>query len=262
MTINDQVRDEKLQYDINREAAKVSSLSSGKIHKYEYLTDKEILPSNQHQIIEQAKLTYSPLGKAFEKQIKTIDDQREKEVTALNTLKSDKNNKLTIEDMIPKNAFSNDEVEKEIDQIKEIEDAIDREKLLYKASGNTLDFKKFKTIITFGKDVYEDKVNFEEADKDQSDLLTEIKNFSEITRPKNNKKKQEKEIVSNNLYKLYRVREMVLNGFKSKIFLKKFTGTGILKTGNFKLEILTSRQMLQRLPIALAQVKVIIQKIY
>ena len=255
MAIEDQIRDEKLQYNINRKAAKISSLSSGKIHKYEYLTGKDILPSNQQQIIEQAKLTYSPLGKAFEKQIKTIDDQREKEVTALNTLKSDKNNKLTIEDMIPKNAFSNDEVEKEIDKIKEIEDAIDREKLLYKASGNTLDFKKFKTIITFGKDVYEDKVNLEEADKDQSDLLTEIKNFSEKTRPKNNKKKQEKEIVSNNLYKLYRVREMVLNGFKSKIFLKKFTGTGILKTGNFKLEILTSRQMLQRLPIALAQVK-------
>ena len=74
MTIDDQIRDEKLQYDINREAAKISSLSSGKIHKYEYLTGKDILPSNQQQIIEQAKLTYSPLGKAFEKQIKTIED--------------------------------------------------------------------------------------------------------------------------------------------------------------------------------------------
>ena len=68
MTINDQIRDEKLQYDINREAAKISALSSGKIHKYEYLTGEDILPSNQQQIIEQAKFTYSPLGKAFEKQ--------------------------------------------------------------------------------------------------------------------------------------------------------------------------------------------------
>ena len=65
MTINDQVRDEKLQYDINREAAKISALSSGKIDKYEYLTDKKILPSNQQQIIEQAKFTYSPLRKTF-----------------------------------------------------------------------------------------------------------------------------------------------------------------------------------------------------
>ena len=47
MTINDQIRNEKLQYDINREADKISALSSGKIHKYEYLTREDILPSNQ-----------------------------------------------------------------------------------------------------------------------------------------------------------------------------------------------------------------------
>ena len=57
MAINDQIRAEKLQYDINREAAKISALSSGKIHKYEYLTGEHILPSNKQQIIEQAKLT-------------------------------------------------------------------------------------------------------------------------------------------------------------------------------------------------------------
>ena len=77
MTINDQIRDKKLQNDINREAAKISALSSGKIHKYDYLTGEDILPSNQQQIIEQAKFTYSPLGKVFEKQIKTIEGQRE-----------------------------------------------------------------------------------------------------------------------------------------------------------------------------------------
>ena len=78
MKINDQIKDEKLQYDINREAAKISALSSGKIHKFEYLTGEEILPSDQQQIIEQAKFTYSPLGKVFEKQIKTVADQRGK----------------------------------------------------------------------------------------------------------------------------------------------------------------------------------------
>ena len=75
MTINDQIRDEKLQHDINREAAKTSALSSGKIHKYEYPTGEDILPSNQQQIIEQAKFTYSPLGKASEKQIKKIKEK-------------------------------------------------------------------------------------------------------------------------------------------------------------------------------------------
>ena len=62
MTINDQIRDGKLQYDIDREAAKISVLSSDKIDKYEYLTGEEILPSNQQKIIEQAKFTYFPLG--------------------------------------------------------------------------------------------------------------------------------------------------------------------------------------------------------
>ena len=78
MTINDEIRVEKLQYNINTEAVKISALSSGKIQKYEYLTGEGIWPSNQQQIIEQAKFTYSPLGKAFEKQIKTIKDQGEK----------------------------------------------------------------------------------------------------------------------------------------------------------------------------------------
>ena len=78
MTINDQIRDEKLQYDINREAAKISALSTGKIHKYEYFTGEDILPSNQQQVIEQARFTYFPLEKAFEKQTKTIEDQGKK----------------------------------------------------------------------------------------------------------------------------------------------------------------------------------------
>ena len=67
MTLEDQISDEKLQYDINREvakiAAKISALSSSKIDKYEYLTGEDILPSNQQQIIE-----HSSLRKAFEKQ--------------------------------------------------------------------------------------------------------------------------------------------------------------------------------------------------
>ena len=81
MTINDQIRDEKLQYDINREAAKISALSSGEIDKYEYLTGEVILPSNEQQITEQGKFTYSPLGKAFEKQMKTIEDQGKKKTS-------------------------------------------------------------------------------------------------------------------------------------------------------------------------------------
>ena len=67
MTIGDMIINEKLEYDINREAAKISALSSGKIDKYEYVTGEEMLPPDQKRVIEQAKFNYSPLGKAFEK---------------------------------------------------------------------------------------------------------------------------------------------------------------------------------------------------
>ena len=83
MTIDDQINDERTQYDVNREAAKMSALSSGKINKYEYLTDEEILPSNQKQIIEQAKFIYSPSGKAFEKQSKKIEGRGENPIKAI-----------------------------------------------------------------------------------------------------------------------------------------------------------------------------------
>ena len=95
MTISDQIRDEKLQYDINREAAKISALSSGKIDKYEHLTRDDILPSNQQQTIEQTKFTYSLLEKTFEKQIKTIQDQGQKQVDALKDLKPKEQKKST-----------------------------------------------------------------------------------------------------------------------------------------------------------------------
>ena len=63
MTIDDKIRDEKLQFDINREVAKISALSSGKIDKYEYLANEEILPFNRRQITEQVKFAYYHLGK-------------------------------------------------------------------------------------------------------------------------------------------------------------------------------------------------------
>ena len=80
MAIDDNIKDEKRQCDINKEAAKISVLSSGKIDKYEYLTGEEILPSDQSRITDQAKFTYSPLVKAFEKQMKTTEEQGKKQV--------------------------------------------------------------------------------------------------------------------------------------------------------------------------------------
>ena len=105
MAIDDKIRDEKLQYDINRETEKMSAISSGKIDKYEYLTGEEILPFDQRGVIEQAKFTYYPLKKAFEKLIKTIEGQRKKQVECLKVLKHN-TQQLTIRNVIPENKLS------------------------------------------------------------------------------------------------------------------------------------------------------------
>ena len=134
MTINDQISDEKLQSGINREAVKISALSSGKICKYEYLTGEEILTSDQQQIIEQSKINYSPLGKAFEKQIKTIEDQGQKQVEALKTKaiegKSDdhSSNSKEICDKI---------LEERMDEILEMSREINYSNLVYDFKGAT-----------------------------------------------------------------------------------------------------------------------------
>ena len=157
MTINDQIRDEKLQYTINREAAKISAVSSGKIHKFEYLTGEDIVPSNQRQIIEQTKFTYSPLGIAFEKQIKTIEDQEEKQIDALKDLK-DQNKQLdnisdykddllhSKEREIFKNIYS-----KRLNKIEELTKKIDDNNLIFTTlnTGETVDFSGKNDRLTF-----------------------------------------------------------------------------------------------------------------
>ena len=164
MTIEDQIKDEKLQYDINREAAKISALSSGKLDKYEYLTGEEILPSNQRQIIEEAKFTYSPLGKAFKKQTKAIEDQGKKQVDALTDLKPFDKELPSIKDFIPIENL-NPEIVNEIKKIEEEEKKVDRNKIVYKATNKTYDFRNFKTIRAFGNEIKDNVINGDIANK-------------------------------------------------------------------------------------------------
>ena len=148
MTINDQIRDEKLQFDINREAAKILELSPGKIHKYEYLTGEDILPPNQQQIIEQAKFTYSPLGKVFGKQIKTIKVQGEKQAKALENLRDqekqvDNIRIIKISYYIQKNEKFLRIFEKGVNKIEDLTKTIDGNNLIF----NTLSKEKQSILL-------------------------------------------------------------------------------------------------------------------
>ena len=140
-------------------------------------------------------------------------------------------------------------------KFKKIEKNVDREKLIYETDEYKYSFKNFQTIKTFGRDIYEGKITIKEADEYQADLLTEILNFRKNMEPRSQEKKQEKVIVLKNLYNFFEGREKTLDAFESKIFLTKSKGVGIINSDHFKLKVLTPKQMLQRLPIALAQVK-------
>ena len=137
MTINDQIKDEKLHYNINREAAKTSALSSGKLHKFEYLTGEDILPSNQQQIIEQTKFSYSPLGKAFDKQIKTIEDKGKKQVDALEKLKPEETKPIegTSNNQSKAATIFNDLINKRKELMNKLYDNVDHNKLKFDSKG-------------------------------------------------------------------------------------------------------------------------------
>ena len=189
MTIEDQIKDEKLQYDINREAAKISALSSGKLDKYEYLTGEEILPSNQQQIIQQAKFTYSLLGKAIEKQIKIIKDQGEKQVVALESLKVPDKKLTSIKDFIATENL-NPEIINEIKRIEEIEKKVDRNRMVYKGTNETYDFRNFKTIRAFGNEIRNNVISLDMENIEQANLLSYINDFISKTKPRNPEKKK------------------------------------------------------------------------
>ena len=193
MTINDQIKDEKLQYDINREAAKISALSSGKLHKYEYLTGEDILPSTQQQIIEQTKFTYSPLGKAFEKQIKTIEDQGKKQVDALENLKPKEQTKAITyksddDDNTPISKEIYDEIlEERMDEILKMSREIDYKNLVYGFKGPTssISFSKFAGPMYTYDQLKNGETTLQQVEKQQKDFKREL---NEITSENPNQK--------------------------------------------------------------------------
>ena len=199
MTIEDQIKDEKLQYDINREAAKILALSSGKLDKYEYLTGEEILPSNQQQIIQQAKFTYPPLGKAFEKQTKTIKDQGEKQTKAIqdNQVNININKDVDYKDRLllsKEREIFKDIYNKRLDEIEEMNNEIDYDDLDYVIFKKNMEynFSIEKDPISLLNDIKNGEISLKEAKSRQKNYL----HYLNIIR-KGNKNSVQKTILSN-----------------------------------------------------------------
>ena len=178
MSINDQIKDEKLQYDINREAAKISALSSGKLHKYEYLPGEDILPSDQQQIIEQPKLTYSPLGKEFDKQIKKIEDHGKKQVEALEKLRPEETKPIkdTSNNQSRATIIFNDLINKIKELMSELYDSIDYKNLKFKYVGSTKDvsFYEYRDSKELFNAIKNSQIRFSKANNKQNEFLNQL----------------------------------------------------------------------------------------
>ena len=180
MTTDDKIGDEKLQHDFNREAAKISALLSGKIDKYEYLTGEEIPPPDQRRVIEQAKFTYSILGKAFEKQTKTIEDQGEKQIKIIEENKKQLYNKqpgnnellLSKEREIFKNIYN-----KRLSKIDELFKTIDYGdlKFIISNSSTEIGFSELKGPVAFLDSIGKREISIEEARHKQEEFNRYLK---------------------------------------------------------------------------------------
>ena len=255
MTIEHQIKDEKLQYDINRESAKISALSSGKLDKYEYLTGEEILPSNQQQIIQQAKFSYYPLGKALEKQVKTIEERGKKQVKAIQDNKQIVNKDddykykllLSREREILKDIYN-----KRLDKIEELNNKIDYNNLNYVVVG---------TGDKYSLDDLDDPLtllsNIKKGEKLMDKAMEQQYNFPKylnLIRIGNKNDNQKRTLANINVF--YNARDNAIQFIHDygRMILEA-REQALTEQYDKGLKILTPNQMLKRLPIALAQLK-------
>ena len=139
-------------------------------------------------MIEQAKFTYSPLGKDLKKQIKAIENQGRKQVEALKFIKPD-TQQLTVKQLTNPEEQLNKEAKNEIEEIQKMKKILKREDLLYQRDKYVYNFQQFETIRSFAKTIFAGKITLDNADKDQSDLLNDFIDFKKETKLRNTEKK-------------------------------------------------------------------------
>ena len=211
------------------------------------------MPSNQEQIIEQAKFTYSPLGKAFEKQTKTIEDQ-EKKFDALADLKPKEIQPIKTKPRETKPSEYSNYFINGLAIIRRSFEPVNLNDLTYKFKDSSIPSVKFieyKGPNAIFKDIHDSNIILADVEKEQTKLKSEL-GFIKQGNPRNRSEKQEKTI--NNIENLYNSREEVFKMFNNyaKNMSRNIYDSKQERTG---LKILTPKQMLQRLSIALVQIK-------
>ena len=189
MKIDDKIRDKKIQYDIKREATKISALSSGKIDRYKYVAVEKILPPDESIIIEQAKFTYSPLGKASEKQIKTIESQGEKQMKTIeehrkqlaesNALirKFDYDAENDSPKILKQKEIFNNFVDERRDKILKLREKINHYDLTYHSKDKNIHEKSFNSLdnaFSFFKKINDGIIMLQKAEQNQNEFKSDL----------------------------------------------------------------------------------------
>ena len=215
--LDDKIKENKAQYELHREATKISVLSRGELEKYEYLTGEDL--GYKPGVAEKAKCEYSPLGKIFnkgldesdkkervlkrlenfesknEQQLEAIKDQGKRQLEAirdqgerqLDTIKSstitNKSNKIEF------NSEKNQEAKELVNEVYRVVKENKNKKFVCAHSNGTLyDFNEFRDITQFGNDICNGCISTEQPNDEQNKMegkMTELENYN----PKINLKK-------------------------------------------------------------------------
>ena len=229
MTITDQIKilnrkikENETQYDLDREAAKISALSSNNLDKYEYLTGEDV--GLKPSTVEQKKFEYSPLGKMFNKGL-SEDDKKEGLLKKLKNVE-DKNEQLLKIKNKTENIKEVTDFVKELlspeakvlfEEIRDIQKNVDYKKLIIRRGNKvTYDFSSYKTFNESYSDLYYKKMTINDAEMRQNEfnsITGALNNFF----PKDQKYKKAKNSLLNNVNNFYEGRKKIIEGFKKEI---------------------------------------------
>ena len=227
-TLNRKIKQNEAQYDLDREAAKISALSSNNLDKYELLTGEDL--GLKPSTVEQAKFEYSPLGRIFNKGL-SEDDKKEGLLKKLKNIE-DKNeqllkikNKTEIKEVTDfvKEPLSL-EAKALIEEIRTIQKDVDYRKLIFRGGNNvTYNFNNYKTFKELFRHLYDKKMTINHAEMKQNEFNSIVYALYNYL-PKAQKYIEAKNSLLNNAKNFYKGREKVIEGFKEGVFLLKSDG--------------------------------------
>ena len=224
--LNRKIKQNESQYDLDREAAKISALSSNNLDKYEYLTGEDL--GLKPSTVEKAKFEYSPLGKIFNKglskedkkeglfkKLKNIEDKNEQLLKIKNKAENIKEVTGFVEE-----SFSL-EAKALIEEIRTIQKNVDYRKLIIRGGNNvTYDFSNYKTCNELYRDLYYKKMTINDTEIRQNEFNSIRHTLNNYT-PKDEKYIEARNSLINNAKNFYEGRETIIEDFKEGIFLLK-----------------------------------------